>query len=209
MDTPRLTLPVLMLVTDRHFAGNEDGLVRKVNEAVAGGVNIVQLREKDLDDAALSVLAAQLRDAIAGRAKLLINGRVDVADVVKADGVHLSEIAPRLASRPNTGIVGRSVHSLAAAHRAEAEGADYVIFGPVYETASHPSVSPAGVGALADVVSAVGIPVIAIGGISSERVGDIIAAGAAGIAVIRAILGSPSPREAAQELRRELGKKVA
>jgi len=209
MDAPKLPLPVLMLVTDRRLSGGEDALVRKVSEAVAGGVNVVQLREKDIDDAVLLVLATQLRDAIASRAKLVVNGRVDVADATKADGVHLSEIAPKLASRPNPGLVGRSVHSLETARRAEAEGADYVVFGPVYETASHPGVSPAGLEALAEVASAIRIPVIAIGGITAERVGDIMDAGAAGIAVIRAILGSPSPREAAERLSRKLGTKVA
>ena len=198
-----------MLVTDRHLAGGQDELVRKVSEAVVGGANVVQLREKDLDDAELLTLARQLRGAIGGRAKLLVNGRVDVAEAAKADGVHLSEIAPRLASHLNAVIVGRSVHSLEAALRAENEGADYVVFGPVFATPSHPGVSPSGVGALAEVASAVRIPVIAIGGVTPERVGAIMDDGAAGIAVISAILASHSPRQAAQRLAYELELKVA
>ena len=209
MDTPRLPFPCLMLVTDRHLAGGEDALVHAVREAVAGGVNVVQLREKDLDDAALSPLAARIRGAISDRARLLVNGRIEVAQATNADGVHLSEIAPELSSRPNAGLVGRSVHSLASAQRREAEGVDYVIFGPVFKTAGHPGVAPAGVGALAKVVRAVRLPVIAIGGITVHHVGDVMDAGAAGIAVIGAILGSPSPRQAAEQLARELGTRVA
>jgi thiamine-phosphate diphosphorylase len=195
-----------MLVTDRRLAGGDDALVRAVGEAVEGGVNIVQLREKDLDDAALSVLAVQLRDAIAGRARLVVNGRAEVSKELRADGVHLSEVAPTL--RAQQFIVGRSVHSLTGAKWAEAEGADYVVFGPVFETASHPGMPAAGVNALAEIVRGIRIPVIAIGGIMAERVGPIMDAGAAGIAVISAILGSPSPRRAAQQLARELGTKV-
>ena len=209
MDAAGLARPVLMLVTDRHLAGGQDELVRKVSEAAAGGANVVQLREKDLDDTELLVLARRLRKAIAGRAKLLVNSRVDVAEAAKADGVHLSENAPRLACRPQYGLVGRSVHSLEAAHRAEDEGADCVVFGPVFSTRSHPGVSPSGVGALADVAGSVRIPVIAIGGITVERVAEVMDAGAAGVAVIRAILGAPSPRTAAEELSRELRAKVA
>jgi thiamine-phosphate pyrophosphorylase len=208
MDASKLPLPVLMLVTNRHLAGGDDPLLDAVSEAVEGGVNIVQLREKDLDDAALWSLASKVRDAISGRAMLLVNGRLDVAAVTNADGVHLSEIAPAV-STPIVGLLGRSVHSLEGAQRAEAEGADYVVFGPVYETASHPGVSAAGIGALAGVVRAVRIPVIAIGGITAERVSDVMSTGAAGIAVIGAVLGSPSPREAAQQLSRGLGTKVA
>jgi thiamine-phosphate diphosphorylase len=209
MDVHGLPLPLLMLVTDRHLAGGEDALVHAVRQAVAGGVNVVQLREKDLAAAALSSLAVRIREAIAGRAKLVVNGNIDVAEATQAEGVHLSEIAPELTSRPNMPFLGRSVHSLEAATRAEAEGADYVVFGPVFKTAGHPNVAPAGVEALAEVVRAVRVPVIAIGGISAGRVGDVMNAGASGIAVIGAILGSPAPRQAAEQLSRELRAKVA
>lgn len=209
MGAEKLPMPALMLVTDLHLAGGDDALVHAVSEAVVGGVNVVQLREKDLDDAALCSLAARIRDVVAGRAKLLINGRIDVAETTQADGVHLSEIAPTLASRPNAALVGRSVHSLEAAQRAEAEGVDYVVFGPIFDTASHSGSAPTGVEALAEVGRAVRLPVIAIGGITVERVGDVMNAGAAGIAVISAILGSPSARQAAERLSRQLRTKVA
>jgi thiamine-phosphate pyrophosphorylase len=197
---PRLPSPVLMLVTDRHLVGGEDALIEAVSEAVDGGVNVVQLREKDLGDAALFSLAGRLRNVIASRALLVVNG----ADL--ADGAHLPEGAPMISGK---GLVGRSVHSLDAARRAEAEGADYVIFGPVFETASHADGVPSGIEGLGEVVRGVRIPVIAIGGITSERVGDVMDTGAAGIAVISAILGASSPREATEQLARQLRAKVA
>lgn len=204
MTKPRLVLPALMLVTDRHVAGGEDALVRQVSEAVAGGVSVVQLREKDLSGEALLRLAARIKEAIDGQALLIVNGSADVALAVGADGVHLPEAMPALANPPEGLLVGRSVHSTEAAKLAEAGGADYVVFGPVYDTPSHPGVPAAGLEALSSVVKAVSIPVVAIGGVLITRVAAMMNAGAGGIAVISAILGSPSPHEAALALRREL-----
>ncbi len=204
MPDPKLTLPVFMLVTDRRAAGGEDALVRKVGEAVEGGVNIVQLREKDLGGDALLSLALRVRESIAGRAPLVVNGSLKVALAAGADGVHLPEDAPPLENRPADLIVGRSVHSLDAARRAEAEGADYLVFGPVYETTSHPGAAGVGLEALASVAEAVSLPVVAIGGVLITRVAAIMDANAAGVAVVSAILGSPSPHEAASAIRREL-----
>jgi thiamine-phosphate diphosphorylase len=82
-------------------------------------------------------------------------------------------------------LIGRSVHSAGSAQAAEHDGADYIIFGPVWESASHPGAAPAGLAALADVVGSVGIPVLAIGGVTRERVAEVLAAGAAGYAAIR------------------------
>jgi thiamine-phosphate pyrophosphorylase len=199
-----LALPALMLVTDRGLAGGEDALVRKGSEAVAGGVNAVQLREKDLSGETLLRLAERIKVAIEGRALLIVNGSLDVALASGADGVHLPEAMLTLAKRPKGLIVGRSVHSVEAARLAERAGADYLVFGPVYDTPSHAGVPAAGLEALSSVVKAVSISVVAIGGVRKDRVRAIMDASAAGIAVIGAILGSPSPHEAASALRREL-----
>jgi len=193
-----------MLVTDRHVAGGEDTLVRKVSESVAGGVSVVQLREKDVGGEALLRLAARIKEAIDGQALFIVNGSLDVALAIGADGVHLPEAMPWPADAVKRLIVGRSVHSVEAATLAEQAGADYVVFGPVYETMSHASVAAAGLEALSAVACAVSIPVLAIGGVRKDRVRAIMDASAAGIAVIGAILGSPSPHEAASALRREL-----
>lgn len=201
MPNERLPLPVLMLVTDRNVAGGEDALVRKVEEAVAGGVNVVQIRDKDLPHDELLSLAKRLREAIAGRASLVVSRAPSTVLDTHADGVHLPEDAEPPEEWPHNLLIGRSVHSVASARRAEADGADYIIFGPVYETESHVGATPAGCAALREVVEAVSVPVIAIGGVTVKRVPEVMAAGAAGVAVIRAILASDDARAAAQALR--------
>lgn len=173
-------------------------------QAVDAGANLVQLREKDLPAGELLALAERLRSVTRGRALFLVNDRLDVALACAADGVHLPEQGlPVAAARRLKGegfIVGRSVHSVVEAQRAEAEGADYVQVGPIFATRSHPDASPVGVGLLSDVAKAVDIPILAVGGITADNVGQAIEAGASGAAVISAILDSSSPGEAARRL---------
>jgi thiamine-phosphate pyrophosphorylase len=191
-----------MLVTDRCMAGGEDALVDAVAEAVEGGVNAVQLREKDLPKAELLSLSRRLREVTAGRALLLVNGPLDVALEARADGVHLPEHAPAQGGGPEPHvIVGRSVHSVDAAVRAEEEGAGYLVVGPVFETASHPEAQAGGLEIIRKVVSATRVPVLGIGGITSKNAADVMRAGASGVAVISAILGADFPGVAARELR--------
>lgn len=191
-----------MLVTDRRLAGGEDALVDAVAEAVEGGVNAVQLREKDLPKAELLSLSRRLREVTAGRALLLVNGPLDVALEARADGVHLPEHAPAQGGGPEPRvIVGRSVHSVDAAVRAEEEGAGYLVVGPVFETASHPEAQAGGLEIIRKVVSATRVPVLGIGGITSKNAADVMRAGASGVAVISAILGADFPGVAARELR--------
>jgi len=199
-----LTLPVLMLITDRNLAGSEDTLVVAVREAVAGGVNAVQLREKDLTPGELLPLAVRLREVVAERAVFVINGSAEVALAAGADGVHLPEAAPMIERPERPFIIGRSVHSREAAERAWTECSDYLIAGPVYETASHPGIEPGGPALIEEITAAVTLPVLAVGGITAGRVEEVMRAGASGIAVISAVLGARSPREAARELREEV-----
>ncbi|HSP55230.1 MAG TPA: thiamine phosphate synthase [Dehalococcoidia bacterium] len=190
---PKLPTPTLMLVTDRHLVGGLDTLVRAVTEAIDGGVNVVQLREKDLPAAELLPLACRLRKVTAGRARLLVNGPLDVTLEAGADGVHLPEDAETI-ERPSPGfVVGRSVHSLEAARRAVEEGVDYLVAGPVYETASHPGRPAVGLEIIRKVVSISDVPVIGIGGITAENAPAVLDAGASGVAVISAILGAAAP----------------
>ena len=198
-----LALPALMLVTDRLVAGGEDALVEKVAEAVAGGVTVVQVREKDLAPEQLAALADRVKAAIGGRAALVINSDADVARKVGADGVHFPENAAFPGDRAGL-ITGRSVHSVESALQAAAEGVDYVVVGPAYVTESHPGVAPGGPQLISDVAAAVSVSVIAIGGIDAGRTPEMVSAGAAGIAVVRAILASESPRDAASSIRRAL-----
>jgi thiamine-phosphate pyrophosphorylase len=154
--------------------------------ALARGATIVQLRDPD---ATARVLEGEAGRLVAESAvPVVVGGRADVALAAGAAGVHLPELdlpvaaARRLVARPL--LAGRSVHSIAAAIEAEAQGADYVVFGPVFATASHPGSAPAGLEALRGVVEAVRIPVLAIGGIDPERAAACREAGAAGFAAI-------------------------
>lgn len=198
--------PCLMLVTDRSLCGGEDGLVIAVEQAVAGGVDAVQIREKDMPLDQLTALALRLRETTRDRALLLVNGPLEAAGY--ADGVHLPEDLPAgrhgapTVEPPREGfLVGRSVHSLDAARRAEREGVDYLVAGPVYETRSHPGREPAGVRLIEEIASKVSLPLLAIGGVDATRVAEVVRAGASGVAVISAVFARPDTREAASELR--------
>lgn len=208
----KLPTPCLMLVTDRRLCGGRS-LVNLVAAAVAGGVNAVQLREKDLPAGDLWELARKLRTVTKKRALLIVNDRVDVALACGADGVHLPEAGlPVAAARRVAGLgflIGRSVHSVegarsAAAEAAEGEspwrGADYLVAGTIFPSRSHPGVTPVGPALLAEIRLATGLPILAIGGIERDNVAQVMAAGAQGCAVISAILGARDPRRAAQEL---------
>ena len=184
--------PVLCLVTDRHRlgAGWEAALVERVRTAARAGVHLVQVRERDLDGGPLTRLVSSCVDAVRGtRTRILVNDRLDVARAAGAHGVHLradSFGARRArASAPSPFLIGRSVHSLAEAVAAAEEGAvDYLIFGTVYETRSKPGGPVAGVAELAAVAAATPLPVLAIGGITHARIGEVVAAGASGVAGI-------------------------
>lgn len=191
-----------MLVTDRSLCGGADGLVAAVEATVQGGADAVQLREKDLPPEDLMPIARGLRQATLKRALLLVNGPLEVALDAGADGLHLPEAAPRV-QRPRQGfLVGRSVHSLEAARRAQTEGADYLVAGPVYETRSHQDREPAGLSLIEEITRGVRVPVLAIGGVSAARVEEAVRAGASGVAVISAVLAQPDRRASASELRR-------
>ena len=151
----------------------------------AGRATIVQLRAPSITARALEAEATRLC-AVPG-IPVVVSSRCDVALAVGAAGVHLPERdigvsdARALLGRR---LVGRSVHSLEAALAAEHDGADYVIFGPVGPTGSHHDATPAGVAALSRVAHALRIPVLAIGGVTEERIAECHAAGAAGYAAI-------------------------
>ncbi|HEV2032755.1 MAG TPA: thiamine phosphate synthase [Candidatus Dormibacteraeota bacterium] len=146
---------------------------------------VVQLRAPGLSTSALQREATELVNAVT--VPVLISSRCDVALASGAAGVNLPESDIATAdARTLLGrrLVGRSVHSIKAAQQAEREGADFVIFGPVWESPSHPGSTPAGVTALELVARSVRIPVLAIGGVTEERIAECHAAGAAGYAAI-------------------------
>ncbi len=196
--------PALMLVTDSARLHGRD-LVEVVSAAVDGGVNVVQLRDKELPREEIRLLASALRQALAGRALLLVNSYPDVVTATDADGVHLPErgmtVATARAIVGEDRLAGRSVHSAEAARSAAREGVDYVVAGTVFATASKPDGEAAGVDFIRNVVAAIDVPVLAIGGITAANAADVMAAGAAGIAVIGAIMDANDPRSAAAALR--------
>ena len=192
-----------MLVTDRSLCHGAT-LPEVVRQAVEGGVVVVQFREKDLPAGEQLKLGAQVRQNVGGKALFIVNARVDVAPALAEDGVQLPETGLPVAQARkllgNQRLIGRSVHSLQGAVAAERAGADYVIFGPVYTTPSHSGVPPAGRQALQEVAQAVSIPVLAIGGVSGENIRQVLQAGAAGAAVVSAIIGALDSKAAAAEL---------
>ena len=204
----RLSFPCLCLVTDRRQCGGRP-IESVVADAVEGGVGIVQLREKDLPSSQLYALALRLKDAIAGRALLFVNDRVDVALACGADGVQLGEDAlplnaAKAAARGGNLILSRSVHSIDGAIAAQAQGADLLTLGTIFPTGSHPGVQTGGLELVKEVVAAVSMPFLAIGGVKPDNTAALIAAGASGAAVISAIAASPDPRAAASELMRNM-----
>lgn len=219
--TFRLPPRPLMLVYDldraaRCAGGNPLAAINSLGALVQGGVDMIQLRAPTLPGDALFVVAEEMRTTVGRQALLLLNcGRnavledvVRVALTVGADGLHLSENGPRIddvrwAYGPTAPVpvLGRSVHSAEAARAATAEGADYLVVGSIYATASHPGSTPAGTALLRAVRAATSLPLLAIGGITAERADAVREAGADGVAVFGAILDADSPDEAARTLR--------
>jgi len=221
--------PILCYVTDRQClqgAPQKDvleSLLEKIESLAAAGIDLIQLREKDLSGrgaAALTREALRRVSALAGLAqavpRILVNDRLDVALAEKAGGVHLGEnslpvdeakrllLAYQIRQSPAPDfLVGVSCHSLEAAQSAAAAGTDYVFFGPVFATPSKAAYgAPQGLERLAEVCRSVNIPVLAIGGISLENVASCFSAGASGIAAIRLFQDSADPVGLVQALRR-------
>ena len=205
---PRIPSPCLCLVTDRRRTASGD-LVDTVSRAVSGGVGMVQLREKDLPARALLDLARRLRESADGNALLIVNDRVDVAILAEADGVQLGEDGLDVASArrllgPDK-LIGRSVHTVGGAIVAEREGADYLALGTIYPTASHPGAPTGGIELVRAAARAVSVPILAIGGITTNNAAAVMDAGASGVAVITAITLADDPASAARELSVRLG----
>jgi len=198
----------LCLVTDRTGTRGRD-LVEVVAACLAAGLPAVQVREKDLPVVELAALCRRIR-ALRPAPFLIVNDRVDVALAVGAEGVqrtHASLAVDELRGIADKRVrVGASVHALDEAVAAAAQGAEWLFFGPVYDTPSKRAYgAPQGLAALARVAAAVQIPVIAIGGITPDRVPEVRDAGAHGVAVISAILAAERPADAVKAFLDALG----
>lgn len=171
-------------------------------EALAGaGVGAVLIREKQLDDLALLALVARAISTADGRIAVLVSGRADIAVAAGAAGVHLpADGVPTAAVRRRFGdalLIGCSTHSLEAVTQARIGGADYVTFGPVWETpAKRRYGAPIGLAVLAR-AAAIGLPVLGLGGVTARRLTELARAGAFGAAAIRMLQTAPSIAAAA------------
>jgi thiamine-phosphate diphosphorylase len=189
------------MITDRHRLqgtassrsgrpGGEDVLVQRVAAAARAGVDLIQVRERDLEGGRLFHLVRRCVEAVrATHARVIVNDRLDVALSAGAHGVHLRgdsmPVTRARTSVPPGFIVGRSIHSRAEAiSLSSAGGLDYMIFGPVFPTTSKPGQAATGVHALADIVAATAIPVLAIGGVTLDTIPAVTTSGAAGVAAI-------------------------
>lgn len=201
------------LVTDRRQTRGRS-LLDCVAAAVRGGVRAVQLREKDLPTRDLLDLARGLREITrAHGAALLVNDRVDVALACDAEGVHLPHDSFALRdARALLGpgrLIGVSTHGTEEVRVAAEAGADFVVFGPIFDTPSkRPYGPPAGVAALQRAAVAT-LPVLAIGGVTAEAIPELMTHGAAGVAVIRAILAADDPETAARGLVGQVAERTA
>ena len=208
----RLPSPTLCLVTDRSQCLGRS-LEEVVAQAVVGGVNLVQLREKDLPAKKLLDLALRLREITSGKALLFINDRADVALACDADGVQLGEEGlPVEATRKLSEgrlLLGRSVHSVEGAQKAVAHGADVLIVGTIFPTTSHPDAVAGGVELLERVRDHVNVPFLAIGGVKAENIFSVIQGGALGAAVITAVARSPDAEIASRELMNRMKQALA
>lgn len=185
-----------------------DRLAEIVAQSVTGGANLVQLRDKTAPADRLREIGTGLRRVTEGQALLVVNGPPERARVVGADGVHLPEAGPSVPEARRVAgegvLVGRSVHSAEGARRAQEEGADYLLAGTVFASASHPDRAPAGLDWLRAVCATVPLPVIAIGGVTPENAGACVRAGAAGVAVLSPLMGARDPRAVAGSYRAAL-----
>lgn len=195
----------LYLVTDRALS-NGRPLETIVSEAVAGGVTIVQLREKDTPTGEFIHMAHRLKEILKPyKIPLIINDRVDVALAVDADGVHIGqsdmpyEIARRLLGPDK--IIGLSVECIDDVHKANVLDVDYIGISPVFSTPTKTNTStPFGIGGLKEAVRHSVHPTVAIGGINKVNSADVMRSGCDGIAIVSAIFSADNPRMAAMEL---------
>jgi thiamine-phosphate pyrophosphorylase len=194
----------LVLVTDRRQTRGRD-LVEVVAACVTAGLPSVQIREKDLSAHDLAEICRRILARIPpGRCLLAVNDRVDVALAVGAGAVQRTSsslvVRDIKAIVKNDVFVGASVHTLEESIETEGAGADWLTFGPIYDTPSKRAYGPPqGLASLERVARAVRIPVVAIGGITPGRVREVRAAGAHGVAAISAILAADDPADAVRE----------
>jgi thiamine-phosphate pyrophosphorylase len=201
-----LTLDTYLITQENLSAGRRTEAI--VDAALAGGVDVVQVREKHRTARTRLEIAETLRGPTAeADVPLIINDRLDIALAVDADGVHLGDddlpVAVARAQLGEDAIIGRSVSTVEAAEAAERAGADYLGVGAIYTTSSKDvddDENGIGVDVVTRIADAVDIPLVGIGGVTPERTPDVVEAGADGVAVITAITEAADPERTTQKL---------
>ncbi len=192
----------LVLITDRNHC--KQPLIDTISFALKGGVKTVQLREKGLATHELYSIACELRKITSDfKANFIINDRVDIALAVEADGVHLGwQSLPFGIVRKLLGfekLIGVSTHNRQEALQAQEYGADYITFGPIFDTPSKAGLlKPTGVEAIQKLKKEINIPIVALGGINENNAEAVLDGGADGIAVISSIMQADNPEDAAR-----------
>src|SRR5438067_10045400 len=199
--------PLLLLVTDRTRYGDR-ALEDIFMPAIAGGVNMIELREGDMTARDLLGEAERLRKLALGGVQLIIYDRVDVAVAASADGVHVTADSLPISAAKQAGrgvLVGKSVSSLAEAVAAEQSGADYLVVEPVFFSHYAQDRSPLGPTLIRRMKAKVHLPLLAGGGITAGNAHQVIAAGADGVSVTTDIVDASDPRAAARSLADAMG----
>jgi thiamine-phosphate pyrophosphorylase len=207
MEKQGLDFLQVYLISDLKRMG---GFLRAVEEVLKGGVRALQIREKDLSPKDLLALVLEVKPMTQRyNAKLFINDRADIAVMAEADGVHLTEVSVPASEIKNNFpdlIVGVSTHSIQGARLAETQGADYITFSPIYATPSKASYgAPQGLALLRQVTEAVRLPVLALGGITPQRVGECLEHGAFGVAMISGIWDAAHIKQQSSEYTQNFG----
>ncbi|MBQ6512731.1 thiamine phosphate synthase [Methanobrevibacter sp.] len=193
----------LYLVTDN--SDDEEKFLNTIEEAIKGGVSVVQIREKTADTLDFYNLALKVKEITTKyNIPLIINDRVDVALAIDADGVHVGQSdMPCDVTRKLIGpdkILGVSAATIDEAKKAESDGADYIGTGAVFPTSTKDDAPSVTKQELKEIVESINIPVVAIGGINLENACELIDTGIAGLSVVSAIMSSDNPKKSSEEL---------
>ncbi|WP_407422595.1 thiamine phosphate synthase [Methanobrevibacter sp.] len=193
----------LYLVTDN--SDDVEKFLNTIEEAIKGGVTVVQIREKTADTLDFYRLSLKVKEITTKyKVPLIINDRVDIALAIDADGVHVGQSdmpcdVTRKLIGPNK-ILGVSAATIPEARKAEADGADYIGTGAVFPTATKDDAPKVTKEELAEIVKSINIPVVAIGGINLDNACELTDTGIAGLSVVSAIMSSDNPKKSSEEL---------
>ncbi|MDY4077757.1 MAG: thiamine phosphate synthase [Clostridium sp.] len=201
----------LYLVTDRNLLKGRE-LTKVIEEAIIGGVSLVQLREKDASSLEFYEVAKEVKKITDKyNVPLIINDRIDIALAIDASGVHLgqSDIPCSIARKilPKGKIIGVSAHNLKEAEKALKDGADYLGCGAVFNTSTKKDVTTLSYERLKEITNNINIPVVAIGGINENNIITLKGSGINGVAVVSSIIGKENVKGASENLK-ELVKKL-